>query len=42
MLLDDIANIALICLIIGVGAGITIAVLIAYVTALAFLEDHID
>jgi hypothetical protein len=40
--MDDLLNIGLICLMLGVGVGLTIAVLFAYVTALAFLEDHFD
>jgi ribose 5-phosphate isomerase len=42
MLFDDLANIVVLCLLVGVGTGITIAVLIAYIAALAFMEDHFD
>lgn len=40
--MDDLLNIGLICLMLGIGVGLTVAVLIAYITALTFMEDHFD
>jgi hypothetical protein len=40
--MDDVLNIALLCALIGLGAGLTFAVLIAYAATLAFMEDHFD
>jgi phage shock protein PspC (stress-responsive transcriptional regulator) len=42
MVFEDTANILLLCILMGVGAGLTIAVLLAYIAALAFMEDHFD
>jgi phage shock protein PspC (stress-responsive transcriptional regulator) len=42
MVFEDVSNILLLCILMGVGAGLTIAVLFAYIAALAFMEDHFD
>jgi len=42
MVFEDVANIALLCVLMGVGVALTIAVLIAYIAALAFMEDNFD
>lgn len=42
MVFEDTANIVVLCILMGVGAALTIAVLFAYLAALAFMEDHFD
>ena len=40
MVFEDTANIIVICALMGVGVALTIATLLAYIAALAFMEDH--
>jgi phage shock protein PspC (stress-responsive transcriptional regulator) len=42
MVFEDTANIAIICILLGIGVGLTIATLLAYIAALAFMEDYFD
>jgi len=40
--MDDAINIVVLCLLLGLGVGVTIITLLAYVAALAFMEDNFD
>jgi hypothetical protein len=42
MVFEDTANIVVLCILMGAGVAATIVTLLAYLAALAFLEDHFD
>ena len=42
MVFEDVANIALLCALLGLGVFVTVGLLFAYLAALAFMEDHLD
>jgi len=42
MVFEDVANIAVICALMGLGVIVTAALLFGYLAALAIMEDNLD
>jgi hypothetical protein len=42
MVFEDVANIAVICGLLGLGVAVTVALLFGYLAALVFMEDSLD
>ena len=42
MVFEDVANIFLLCTLMGIGAVVTTLLLFGYLAAMAIMEDHFD